>query len=119
MTIGVLWEFFEYGMDQFVGLDMQKDSYVETIRTVTLDPEQSNQVVTIDDISKTVLYDESGNEIMEISHYLDIGLHDTMQDLFVNFIGAFVFSVFGYLYILNQKQYKIAGVFLTKRMKRE
>ena len=119
MTIGVFWEFFEYGMDQFVGLDMQKDSYVETIRTVTLDPEQSNQVVTFDDISKTVLYDESGNEIMEISHYLDIGLHDTMQDLFVNFIGAFVFSVFGYLYILNQKQYKIAGVFLTKRMKRE
>ena len=28
--------------------------------------------------------------------YLDIGLFDTMEDLFVNFIGALVFSVIGY-----------------------
>ena len=31
--------------------------------------------------------------------YLDIGLLDTMKDLFVNFIGAVVFSVFGYFYV--------------------
>ena len=26
MTIGVVWEFFEFGMDQFLGYDMQKDT---------------------------------------------------------------------------------------------
>ena len=31
--------------------------------------------------------------------YLDIGLIDTMQDLIVNFIGAFVFSVIGFFYV--------------------
>ena len=30
---------------------------------------------------------------------MDIGLIDTMEDLFVNFIGATVFSVIGYFYL--------------------
>ena len=28
MTIGVVWEFFEFGMDTFMGTDMQKDTIV-------------------------------------------------------------------------------------------
>ena len=59
MTIGVGWEFFEYGMDRYFGMDMQKDEYVDTIKTVTLDPEQDNQVVVIDDIDHTIIYDEN------------------------------------------------------------
>ena len=31
--------------------------------------------------------------------YLDIGLLDTMEDLFVNFIGALTFSIIGYFYV--------------------
>ena len=42
MTIGVIWEFFEFGMDQIFGLDMQKDTVVPVIRTVLLDPEGRN-----------------------------------------------------------------------------
>src|SRR5699024_9626016 len=38
MTIGVLWEFFEFGMDQIIGYDMQKDTVIHTIRSVMLDP---------------------------------------------------------------------------------
>jgi hypothetical protein len=34
-----------------------------------------------------------------VNGYLDIGILDTMKDLFVNFIGAFVFSVIGFFYI--------------------
>ena len=37
MTIGVLWEFFEYGADNILKTDMQKDSIVQNISTVTLD----------------------------------------------------------------------------------
>lgn len=115
MTIGIAWEFFEYGMDNFFGLDMQKDEYVYKINTVTIDPEQSNSVVNIDHIDHTVIYDKNNNEIVNLNGYLDIGLHDTMKDLIVNFIGALVFSIFGYLYIINQEKYKIAGRFITKK----
>ena len=115
MTIGVAWEFFEYGMDRYFGMDMQKDEYVETIKTVTLDPEQKNQVVVIDDIDYTIIYNKNNEPIAQVDHYLDIGLNDTMNDLIVNFIEALVFSFFGYLYILNQKRYALAGIFLTKK----
>ncbi|MBQ9072053.1 MAG: hypothetical protein IJY25_02735 [Bacilli bacterium] len=115
MTIGVAWEFFEYGMDNIFGLDMQKDEYVYNINTVTIDPKFDNNVISINDINQTVLYDSNNNQILNLNGYLDIGLHDTMKDLIVNFIGALIFSVFGYLYILNDKKYNIAGKFLTKR----
>lgn len=115
MTIGVVWEFFEYGMDTFIGVDMQKDEYVEKINTVTLDPKQTNNVVKLKDIETTKLYDSNKNELVELNGYLDIGLHDTMKDLIVNFIGAIVYSIFGYLYLCNSKKFKLAGRFITKR----
>ena len=31
MTVGVVWEFFEYGMDLFFHTDMQKDTWINTI----------------------------------------------------------------------------------------
>ena len=37
MTVGVLWEFFEYGMDRFAHTDMQKDTIIHSITTVELD----------------------------------------------------------------------------------
>lgn len=36
MTIGVMWEFFEYGMDSFTKTDMQKDRIVSTVSSVEL-----------------------------------------------------------------------------------
>ena len=42
MTIGVIWEFFEFGMDQILGYDMQKDTVIHVIRSVTLDPAGHN-----------------------------------------------------------------------------
>ena len=88
MTIGVLWEFFEFGMDYFLGTDMQKDTVIHAIHTVSLDPTLSNKVVTIPDIQDVVINGES----LGLGGYLDIGIIDTMKDLFVNFIGAVVFS---------------------------
>lgn len=115
MTVGVVWEMFEYGMDVIFKTDMQKDEYVNAIRTVDLDPEFDNNVVTIDGIEYTIAYDEKGNELVKFDRYLDIGLHDTMSDLIVNFIGAIAFSVFGYLYVKNEEKYKLAGNLMTKR----
>ena len=115
MTIGVCWEFFEYGMDRFFGKDMQKDTYIDVIKSVTLDPDATNRVITIDGIDYALLYDKNDQELTRLNSYLDVGLYDTMNDLFVNFIGAAVFGVFGYLYIINKEKYKIAGDLMTKR----
>ena len=115
MTIGVLWEFFEYSMDTLLYFDAQKDTYVNKINTVELDKTFSNKVVKIDGIDKTILYDKEGNELVTLNGYLDIGLIDTMEDLTVNFIGAFVYSVFGYIYIINKEKGKFASKFLIKK----
>jgi len=43
MTIGVIWEFFEFGMDQLFGFDMQKDAIVHSIRPHAHQPCDSHQ----------------------------------------------------------------------------
>ena len=94
MTIGVLWEFFEFSMDYFFGTDMQKDTIVHALHTVALDTTRSNKVVTIPNIQEVYI----NGEALGLGGYLDIGIIDTMKDLFVNFIGAVVFSVTGFFY---------------------
>ena len=63
------------------------------------------------------VYSKEGNKIVEnkIDGYLEIGLIDTMKDLVVNFIGALVFSIFGFLYILNRDKYKFINHFIVKK----
>lgn len=94
MTIGVLWEFFEFSMDYFFGFDMQKDTVVNSIHSVLLDPTRTNTVVTIPNIQDVVINGQS----LGVGGYVDIGIIDTMKDLFVNFIGAVVFSITGFFY---------------------
>ena len=108
MTIGVLWEFFECTMDHFFLLDMQKDTVVNAITSVMLDPTNSNIPVTIDGITSVTI---NGQEL-GLGGYLDIGLYDTMGDLFVNFIGALVFSTIGYFYIKQRGKGKLAKAFI-------
>lgn len=112
MTIGVLWEFFECAMDLFFHMDMQKDTIVTSINSVLLNPEGLNQMIRIDNIQSTVV----NGQDLGIRGYLDIGLLDTMKDLFVNFIGAVVFSVIGYFYVKTRGEGKFARRFIPKRM---
>ena len=104
MTVGVMWEFVEFSADHLFQLDMQKDSLVQQINSVELSKD-GNTVHSIPNIEQTIVEykDSAGNtEKYVISGgYLDIGIIDTMKDLFVNFIGAFTFSIFGYLYSQN------------------
>ena len=95
MTIGILWEFFEFGMDQVFGLDMQKDTVVGSIASSLLDPAGTQHPISIEGIEAVAV---NGQEL-GVGGYLDIGLFDTMGDLFVNFVGALVFSVVGYRYL--------------------
>lgn len=105
MTIGVLWEFFEYFMDTKMLYDMQKDTIVPLLSSVTLTGDTSNTATVITDISKTIINGSINGVAAQTvidGGYLDIGLRDTMEDLVVNCIGAVSFSVIGIFYILGR-----------------
>lgn len=102
MTIGVLWEFFECTMDQFFLLDMQKDTVVNVISSVNLDPTGGNTPVAIKGITDVIVVCGEEQIPLGVGGYLDIGILDTMKDLWVNFIGAVVFSIVGYFYVKSR-----------------
>ena len=119
MTIGVLWEFFEYSSDKFLDMDMQKDTVVKKISSVTLNPSGKNKAIVVSSIGKTVIYDENGYILETIDGgYLDIGLNDTMKDLLVNFIGAVVFFSFAYLALKQNKKNNFIDKFIPTKEKR-
>jgi len=112
MTVGVIWEFFEFGMDRLFLMDMQKDTIIHTISSVTLDAAKSNVPVVVRGITDVAVNGKS----LGLGGYLDIGLYDTMEDLFVNFIGAVVFSIFGYFYAKSEHKNAVVSQFLPRRM---
>lgn len=115
MTVGVLWEFIEYGMDKTFNTDMQKDRILTTVSSTLLNEEGKNQEEVIKDIEKTIIYGSLNGEESVITidgGFLDIGINDTMKDLIVNFIGAVVFSILGLLYIKNRDEYRFAEEFM-------
>lgn len=126
MTIGVLWEFFEFSADRLLLTDMQKDTVINTISSVSLNPSGINSTEVISGIDNVILTGknlmingtaaEGGQYMMNLGGYLDVGIIDTMSDLFVNFIGAVVFSVFGYFYVKNRgKAQKFIERFIPRR----
>ena len=115
MTIGVLWEFFEFAMDHLVLFDMQKDTVLNTISTVMLDPDHGTKAIVRKDITDVILvYANGAQEALGLGGYLDVGIVDTMKDLFVNFIGAVVFSFVGYFYVKSRGRGRFARRFIPK-----
>lgn len=109
MTVGTVWEFFEFTMDSVFGTDMQKDWVVTTIHSVMLDPTASNKVVTLPVDALSI----NGEDwIAMYGGYIDIGLIDTMKDMLVNFLGAVVFSFIGVFYLKHRGNSKIAAALI-------
>ena len=96
MTVGVFWEFFEFSADMLLKFDMQKDTIINSFSSVLFDTTNSNIAVPSGIIEETLINGRS------VKGYIDIGLIDTMADLFVNFIGALVFSISGGFYIKHR-----------------
>lgn len=112
MTIGILWEFYEFTSDSIFKTDMQKDRVVQTISSVELNVNKENLPIRIDNIEKTTIYTKDGKITTIENGYLDIGIIDTMKDLIVNFIGAIIFSMIGFLYVKNREKYKFTENFI-------
>ena len=117
MTIGILWEFIELSADKLFLLDMQKDTIVNQISSVSLDPTNSNIPITVKDIQDVILVTGSGEVPLGLGGFLDIGLYDTMEDLFVNFIGAVVFSVVAFFECKSEKRPLTTALTLKRKKK--
>ena len=104
MTVGVVWEFFEFTVDQCFYLDMQKDFVISDFSSVTLDETKSQIPVKVSQIARTVIETKNGETFVIDGGYLDIGIIDTMKDLIVNFVGAIVFCGVGFFYETKSKK---------------
>ena len=111
MTIGVVWEMFEFLMDQIGGFDMQKDMVVNRISSVYLDPTGGNTPTAIRNITEVYV----NNQPLNVGGYLDIGLYDTMFDLIVNFIGAITYSILAYFYLRGNGRGKLIKRLMMRR----
>lgn len=115
MTIGILWEFYEYTVDRLLVLDMQKDTVIRSFNTVSLDATLQNIAVPVRDIADVIVVHADGSQqALGLGGYLDVGLHDTMKDLLVNMVGAVVFSILGYFYVKHEGKGKIAPGFIPR-----
>lgn len=117
MTIGIMWEFGEFTADQWLNTDMQKDRIVQKVNSVEL-ADKPNTVEHVKKIDYTIIHTKDNKNIVVKGGYLDVGLIDTMKDLFVNLIGAIFFSIFGYFYSASHsRRYKFIRNFMVSKGK--
>ncbi len=88
LTIALLWEMVEFGGTTIFGIDMQEDSIIHTIRSFYL-ANSHNDIVVIDEIFETIIKYGEDKEIV-INGYLDLGVFDTLTDMFVCLIGTLI-----------------------------
>ena len=88
VTVAVAWEFVEYAGDCLFDMDTQNDVIVHDINSYML-PTESGVPGTIKDIKLVTL----DGEELPFDGYLDIGLHDSMQDMLVETAGALIAMV--------------------------
>lgn len=105
ITISVFWEFFEYLGDKYIfNTDMQKDTFINNIVSVSFN--QKNLPFKINNIKYTIIYlDNDGltSEVKINNGYLDIGLYDTINDLFANLIGTSCFFLLAFFYFTKSR----------------
>lgn len=95
MAVAVAWEFFEYGMDFFFGMDMQNDTVVSSINSYLLGPEMG-VLGSIGSIDSVLVNGKA------MPGYIDIGLIDTMTDMLLESLGALVYVV---IFLLDRERH--------------
>lgn len=90
VAIAGLWELYEFGADQLLGMDMQRDTIVSSLHSYSLG-DAPGVVGHIDRIESVVV---NGKVLCE-GGYLDIGLFDTIGDMAIESLGALVLAVAG------------------------
>ncbi len=87
LAAAVIWEFFEFGCDRLFLTDMQKDTLLHSLSSGY--PHAGGMLgryTGIEEMTFTGL-------AAPLAGYLDIGLYDTVEDMFMGTLGALAFSV--------------------------
>lgn len=117
MTAGVMWEFCEFVSDETIRTDAQKDMVVNNVSTMTMHAYGSNQPRRIDKIEKTEMFLKDGEVVTVENGYLDIGLLDTMKDLFMNSVGALLFCLMVLFSLKHSDKSKLIDKFVPSKNK--
>ena len=86
ISVSALWEFYEFGMDRWFGMDMQRDTIIHAIHSYDLG-EATGVIGSIDRIDSVIVNGEP------LEGYIDIGLIDTMGDMMIETVGAAAYAV--------------------------
>ena len=111
MTVGVLWEIFEFCADVFLHTDMQKDGFLTSIYSLLL-PTQDGRALVVENITRVEIQTATGERFV-LPAYLDVGLADTVKDLAINLWGALCFCIIGYVY-LKRRRMALATQFIPR-----
>ena len=109
VTISVLWELIEFGVDTIFHMDLQRDYVLHRMTSYDLHGASEGTMYHVENITKTVIYTADGQAVEHAGGYLDIGLFDSMLDLLVAVIGSGLFSL---LYLI--KNGKVVGFMVPK-----
>lgn len=86
LAAAAFWELFEYSADRIFGTDMQADAVIHVLHSKFLGPSPYT-VETMPDIREVTV---NGQEL-GLGGWLEIGLYDTMHDIFANAAGALAY----------------------------
>lgn len=109
VTISVIWELIEFGVDTIFHMDLQRDYVLNRITSYDLMGSSTGKMHYLEEITKTIIYTADGKKVVFNGGYLDIGLFDSMIDLLVAVIGSGLFSL---LYLV--KNGKLVGFMVPK-----
>lgn len=101
ISVSTAWEFIEFSMDSTFGTDMQKDTLLTAIRPSYLLGSflklPIDEVGYFHNIKEMILTNPDGS--VSVGGYIDLGLLDTMHDMFVNLAGALLYTA---IYIIGK-----------------
>jgi len=106
-----LWEIFEFCADFFLNTDMQKDSFLTDVHSVSV-PLPQAQAFHAENITRVEIWTADGVSFT-LPAYLDVGLADTVKDLAVNLVGALLFCIIGYVW-LKRRRMALAARFIPR-----
>ena len=99
IAISVVWEFVEYGCDRLFLTDMQNDTVISAFDSYLLGAIKG-ETGRIANITEVII----NGVPLNVGGYIDIGLIDTMSDMFIETLGALVFVI---IYLIDNERHPL------------
>ena len=113
LAVGLIWELVEYAGLSILSIDMQEDSIIYNIRSFFLSGSHLESM-DITNISETIIHYGDG-QTYAINGYLDVGLSDTLFDMFVCFLGAIAYIIILVVgYSINKKSIRLISPYIKE-----